>query len=563
MKEYLDSTLLDRAIKFAADAHKDTERRGKGFPYIVHPLEAVSICATISSDQEILAAAALHDVVEDTKYTLEDIKKMFGERVAKLVDNESDLIVEGKSEEESWIERKQYAIDRLAQLDRDSQIVALGDKLSNMRAIARDYNEIGDKLWNRFHVKNPSLHEWHYRGLLSSFANLKDTYAYHEFQFLVNQVFSQVKHESRYNFMDNHCYLSGPVTKETIEKFGKELVLRETYVLDFDMVDNVSLGAYRALYKLYEQGYNILLYKVKRDTALTMHSSGLGAYFTILEEPLQIDMKRTSKIGDGLMSETYQTDYDESSIKLFSNFVPELNILREKIASRAAYKMGLPVPICGDYIRAFGRKGLVFEKVLDKKSFARILADNPSCYKELAKEFYEVGNKFHTTKCSIANMIKANEELIYNINLYNGKCASYKEDMLKFVSSLPSGDTCIHGEFNLSNALKDNNGNVYLIDLPNFAVGHKIYDIAILYSYIYFIKDDAVISTFHYKKEDGIKFFNEYIKYEFEGLSKQEINNELKVIEKLASLSLLVIYNNGRRKEEIDNLLKEHFVDTL
>ena len=78
----LDTELLDRAILFAVKAHAGTERRGKGFPYIVHPMEAVSIAATITSDQEILAAAALHDTVEDTDVTIEQIRSEFGDRVA-------------------------------------------------------------------------------------------------------------------------------------------------------------------------------------------------------------------------------------------------------------------------------------------------------------------------------------------------------------------------------------------------------------------------------------------------------------------------------------------------
>ena len=67
-----------------------TERRGKGFPYIVHPMEAVAIVSTMTSDQELLAAAALHDTVEDTDVTVEDLRKEFGNRIAALVADESD-----------------------------------------------------------------------------------------------------------------------------------------------------------------------------------------------------------------------------------------------------------------------------------------------------------------------------------------------------------------------------------------------------------------------------------------------------------------------------------------
>jgi myo-inositol-1(or 4)-monophosphatase len=185
----LNTELLDRAILFAVKAHAGTERRGKGFPYIVHPMEAMEIVATITPDQELLAAAALHDTVEDTDVTIEDIRAEFGERIANLVAAESDVFIEGKSEEETWHARKQAAMDRLAAAPHDAKIVALGDKLSNMRAIARDYAMMGDKLWDIFHAKDPSDHEWHYRGLANSLRELSDTFAFNEFEYLINKVF--------------------------------------------------------------------------------------------------------------------------------------------------------------------------------------------------------------------------------------------------------------------------------------------------------------------------------------------------------------------------------------
>ena len=196
----LDTSLLDRAIIFAVRAHAGTERRGKGFPYIVHPMEAVEIVATMTRDQELLAAAALHDTVEDTDTTVEQVREEFGDRIASLIASESDTMPEGVSErlrvgeqssgmEDSWHTRKQAAIDRLTRASHDAKIVALGDKLSNMRAIARDYAEQGDALWNLFHAKDSKDHEWHYRGLADALSELRDTFAYREFEELINQVF--------------------------------------------------------------------------------------------------------------------------------------------------------------------------------------------------------------------------------------------------------------------------------------------------------------------------------------------------------------------------------------
>ena len=187
----LNTDILDRAIVFAVRAHAGSERRGKGFPYIVHPMEAVAIVATMTADQELLAAAALHDTVEDTGVTVDQLRQEFGSRVADLVAQESDSLTPGLSEAESWKARKQAAIDRLAAASHEAKIVAMGDKLSNMRAIWRDYQTKGDELWNIFHVKDKASHEWHYRGLAAALSELSDTFAYKEFVRLIDEVFTE------------------------------------------------------------------------------------------------------------------------------------------------------------------------------------------------------------------------------------------------------------------------------------------------------------------------------------------------------------------------------------
>ena len=190
----LDTTLVDAAIRFAVDAHAGTERRGKGFPYVIHVLEAMSIVATMTSDPELLAAAALHDTVEDTDVTLDRIREVFGARVASLVETETDIQLSEDGRQKSWRERKQAAIDRLAATSREAKMVALGDKLSNMRAIARDYRVKGDALWHIFHAPGGRAdHAWHYCGLASSLSELSDTDAYREFTDLIERVFGPVQ----------------------------------------------------------------------------------------------------------------------------------------------------------------------------------------------------------------------------------------------------------------------------------------------------------------------------------------------------------------------------------
>lgn len=192
MKEkYVDSSLLDKAIIFAVKAHKNIERRGKGLPYIVHPLEVVAIAASMTNDQEILAAAALHDVVEDTEITIEEISKEFGPRVANIVRSETDDKTLLNTPDQGWLARKALAIQVIASAPTECKIVALGDKLSNVRAMYYDYQRIGDELWNMFRDKDKNHHSWRFHSLVNALSELKVFPAYKEFKYLVDTLFPQ------------------------------------------------------------------------------------------------------------------------------------------------------------------------------------------------------------------------------------------------------------------------------------------------------------------------------------------------------------------------------------
>jgi myo-inositol-1(or 4)-monophosphatase len=176
--------MIEKAITFATVAHHRQKRKGSNIPYIFHPLEAGNIVAEMSSDENLIVAAILHDTIEDTGITYSAIYNIFGERIANLVKSQS----EDKSK--TWKERKTHTIEFLQNCsDQEIKIVTLADKLSNVRALQRDYSTIGEKLWERFNVKDKEMHEWYYNGLVSSLESLKGFRSYKEFKNLVINVF--------------------------------------------------------------------------------------------------------------------------------------------------------------------------------------------------------------------------------------------------------------------------------------------------------------------------------------------------------------------------------------
>ncbi len=178
--------MINEAIIFATNAHSNQTRKGSNTLYILHPLEAGIIVSQIKYDENLIAAAILHDTVEDTKVSIETIEEKFGKRVAELVE------IESEDKSKTWKERKQHTIEHLkTEKDQDVKIVTLGDKLSNIRAMNRDYLRIGDELWERFNEKNKNEHKWYYEGMVEALKSLSQYEAYHEFKELVSIVFNK------------------------------------------------------------------------------------------------------------------------------------------------------------------------------------------------------------------------------------------------------------------------------------------------------------------------------------------------------------------------------------
>ena len=183
--------LLDRAVAFAAQKHAGQVRKGTSLPYIIHPMEAAVICASITDDEEVLAAAVLHDVVEDAGVTVDEVEALFGKRVTAIVAGDSEDKREGLPPAETWKIRKVENIEHITGAsDPGVRIVCLGDKLSNIRSIQRDFEALGDGLWQRFNQKDPAEHAWYYSTLAKALrAELGDTDAWREYRERVGAVF--------------------------------------------------------------------------------------------------------------------------------------------------------------------------------------------------------------------------------------------------------------------------------------------------------------------------------------------------------------------------------------
>ncbi len=194
IQDKTNSKLLDRAIVFATKAHSGTLRKKDGIPYILHPMEVASIAGGITTDEEVLTAALLHDTVEDTNVTLDTIKSQFGDRVAALVASETEDKRRDRSPAETWMQRKMESLAALRDaVDPGVHVLWLSDKLANMRSFARQYEKEGDRMWKDYNQTDPAQQAWYYRTIEALTSDLKDTNAWKELRALNARVFGGVR----------------------------------------------------------------------------------------------------------------------------------------------------------------------------------------------------------------------------------------------------------------------------------------------------------------------------------------------------------------------------------
>lgn len=182
--------LVSEAIVFSTIAHDGMRRRKSDTPYITHPMEVGVIISTMTDDQDVIAAGLLHDVVEDAGISIEEIGEKFGARVMELVGSETENKYENLPPEATWRIRKEESLDKLrATNDIDVLMLWIGDKLSNIRAIYKDFLIEGDSIWNKFHQSDIKAQAWYYRSIMKYTDRLANTLAWNEYKTLVEKLF--------------------------------------------------------------------------------------------------------------------------------------------------------------------------------------------------------------------------------------------------------------------------------------------------------------------------------------------------------------------------------------
>ena len=226
--------ILEEAIIYATIMHQGKVRKFGNTPYIFHPLEVAQILSGMTDDKEVITAGILHDIVEDTDGTLEEIEKRFGKRVADLVSSESETDVPGVDWKESWNQRKEESLSVLRNSeDIGVKMLWLAEKLANIRSLSAIYSEKGDELWQDLNQSDSAMQLWYYKSIAEMVElSLNKTGAFKEYIKHINFIWpgtfdSEKGRYRKYREVSiDGCEVIGRGAKGEVYRYNDELIIK-------------------------------------------------------------------------------------------------------------------------------------------------------------------------------------------------------------------------------------------------------------------------------------------------------------------------------------------------
>lgn len=164
----LFSPLVERAMRLAARAHRTQQRKATDLPYVSHPASvALILCRAGFEDEIILAAALLHDVLEDTDVTIEELKAGFPQSVTEIVAALSERKTDGAGHKRPWRDRKLEHLQEVENASPAVKAVALADKLHNLGSMLIDVGVEGESMWSRFNASKEDVF-WYHESMIAA-----------------------------------------------------------------------------------------------------------------------------------------------------------------------------------------------------------------------------------------------------------------------------------------------------------------------------------------------------------------------------------------------------------
>lgn len=230
-------------------------------------------------------------------------------------------------------------------------------------------------------------------------------------------------------------------------------------------------------------------------------------------EAEKIDLAEWIRFGEGNNGQSYYHSTDDSIVlKLNDSSWTEEMTLAEFNLSRSVYELGVACPKLYKFVTDGERFGYTAERIKGKRSFSRMIADEPSRIPELAARFAAMARELHSLQCDCSvfqSALARRKAMIDNCEVLPDDVRARLEEISGIFD--PAASTCLHGDFHPGNLISGE-GGVYWIDLGGFSYGDPLIDISTLYLVAHYTPAGTLDRIFHVKRRTICRFMDEFLK---------------------------------------------------
>ena len=216
----------------------------------------------------------------------------------------------------------------------------------------------------------------------------------------------------------------------------------------------------------------------------------------MMETYKQINLNDYVQTGEGGTSLTYNRKDGKTLAKLFLASMAAENAIREFRTSQVVYESGLPTPKPIQLITDGTRFGAEYELIQPKRSFTRIISQEPDQLVPLSERFAVLAKQIHQTPADTMRLPDMRELVGSAVNRFENLPDAYKERIHRFLDTVPTTPTCLHGDLHIGNIITDGSRDLW-IDVGDFAYGVPEWDLCIMYYATNFISAQRADSIFH------------------------------------------------------------------
>lgn len=248
-----------------------------------------------------------------------------------------------------------------------------------------------------------------------------------------------------------------------------------------------------------------------------------------MEKAILLDMSDYIQSGEGANGASYDCISDQSvMVKLYNTDYPVDPIYSELEVARKVYEIGVPSPEPGELVTDGERLGIKFRRIVGKRSYSRMLADEPERYDEFAREYARHCKKVHQIECPEGMFPDAREQFLYMLDVSKEFTPSQKNVIADFIRSVPDCNTAVHGDMHMGNGIStlpvgaplSTPHEFYFIDLGYFAHGCPLFDLGMMQNICLFADEDFRFHDFHIHGALTKKFWNSFADEYFFGPEK-------------------------------------------